>query len=106
MSLPWWFSALVSLWSSVSSVWYWRSRHSLHTVELVHTSPFAVRFDEPILESMAEEERRQPVLPIILSLLEGRVYVVCQTAVDAFRAIYTTIGGPNEIQRAEVCRQT
>jgi hypothetical protein len=58
-------------------------------------------FKEEYLKKQTEDEKKNPVLPILTQFMNGKDLFVCQTAYDAFKNIINTIGGPNEKQRAE-----
>ena len=78
-----------------------------------------------MLNDQAKQERDSPLLPVLLGAMEGEVshlaihqikvesplcvafpltgkeMYACQTAVDSFRSILETIGGPGERRRGE-----
>ena len=57
-------------------------------------------FQEDILTKQAEEERDSPVLPELLSYLEGKELICCKTAYKNFQEILNTVGGDGEKERA------
>eukprot|EP00112_Aurelia_sp_Birch-Aquarium-sp1_P014882 Seg3245.2 transcript_id=Seg3245.2/GoldUCD/mRNA.D3Y31 product="UPF0415 protein C7orf25-like" protein_id=Seg3245.2/GoldUCD/D3Y31 len=58
-------------------------------------------FEDDILTLQAEEERAEPILPILNSFMQGKELYVCKSAVDNFKNILTTIGGVSERDRAK-----
>ena len=58
-------------------------------------------YDIPALSQQAEQERLQPALPPLQAFLENKSLIACQTCIDAFKDIISTIGGASEKLRAE-----
>lgn len=58
-------------------------------------------FSDDILNLQAEEEMKEPLLPVLNSFLQGKELYVCKTALKDFNKILSTIGGPKEIERAK-----
>ena len=58
-------------------------------------------YDIPALSQQAEQERFQPALPPLQDFLENKSLIACQTCIDAFKDIISTIGGAREKQRAD-----
>ena len=59
------------------------------------------RFEDEVLNLQAEEERAEPILPVLNSFMQGKQLYVCKSAVDNFKSILTMIGGVNEKERAK-----
>ncbi|XP_052247815.1 UPF0415 protein C7orf25 homolog [Dreissena polymorpha] len=64
------------------------------------------KFHEKILAQQAEDEGDNPVLPSLKAFLEGKQMFSCKTAVDSFKHILDTLGGPGERLRAETLLPT
>lgn len=62
-------------------------------------------FQEKILTQQAEEERVNPLLPELLHFLRGKQLFVCETALNDFNKILSTVGGSREKERASVLLQ-
>uniref|UniRef100_A0A6B2L838 DUF1308 domain-containing protein n=1 Tax=Arcella intermedia TaxID=1963864 RepID=A0A6B2L838_9EUKA len=58
-------------------------------------------FDNEILQTQAEEERKEASLPAINQFLNGKKMIVTQTAWEKFMGILEVIGGDSERQRAQ-----
>ena len=58
-------------------------------------------FEDEILNTQGEQERLEPLLPILNSFLQGKVLYVCNTALTSFQKIVATIGGEKEKERAD-----
>ncbi|XP_008335689.1 UPF0415 protein C7orf25 homolog [Cynoglossus semilaevis] len=58
-------------------------------------------FKEPVLTEQAAQERHQQVLPQLDDFMEGKELFACRAAVDDFRLILDTLGGPGEKERAQ-----
>ena len=57
-------------------------------------------FQEDVLTQQAEEERQEPTLPSLRAFLDQKDLFVCETALSDFQSILKTVGGPNELRRA------
>ncbi|KAJ9598471.1 hypothetical protein L9F63_010867 [Diploptera punctata] len=57
-------------------------------------------FKEPILTQQAEWERARPVKPTLDKLFKGKCLVCCESAMKDFKSIVSTLGGPDEVRRA------
>lgn len=58
-------------------------------------------FREPVLTEQAAQERQQQVLPQLDAFMAGKELFACRAAVDDFRLILDTLGGPGEKERAQ-----
>lgn len=58
-------------------------------------------FKEVVLTEQAAQERQEKVLPRLEEFMKGKELFACQSAVDDFRVILDTLGGPGEKSRAE-----
>lgn len=58
-------------------------------------------YDVPSLASQAKSEQKEPVLPIILRYIDGKRWIITETALRRFSGIIDIIGGPNEKLRTE-----
>ncbi|XP_029109505.1 UPF0415 protein C7orf25 homolog [Scleropages formosus] len=58
-------------------------------------------FKEQVLTEQAAQERQEKVLPKLEEFMQGKELFACQSAVDDFRVILDTLGGPGEKARAE-----
>lgn len=58
-------------------------------------------FREYVLTEQAAQERQEKVLPKLDAFMEGKELFACQSAVQDFRTILDTLGGPGERERAE-----
>ena len=58
-------------------------------------------FQENVLNQQALWERSRPVKPMLDEVFEGKTLITCQSAIDDFQAILSTLGGPGEKSRAE-----
>lgn len=59
------------------------------------------KFNEEILASQASWERQMPVKPMLDKLFEGKELLACESAIEDFKSILETLGGPGEKERAE-----
>lgn len=59
-----------------------------------------LKFKDVVLNTQAEEERAEPLLPILNSFMQGKDLFVCKTALKDFNKILSTIGGEKELERA------
>ncbi|XP_068090613.1 UPF0415 protein C7orf25 homolog [Hyperolius riggenbachi] len=57
-------------------------------------------FKEKVLTEQAAQERKEKVLPLLISFMEGKELFACESAVKDFQSILETLGGPNERERA------
>eukprot|EP01080_Neovahlkampfia_damariscottae_P009070 gene9070-1165_t len=60
-----------------------------------------VVFDDIFLDNQAKEERNDPVLPKLQTVMKGKKIVACKTAVDTFLNICSTVAGKIEAKRAK-----
>ena len=61
-------------------------------------------FKEPILSQQALWERQRAVKPILEELFRGKKLICCQSAMQDFKTILGTLGGPGERERGlELC---
>lgn len=58
-------------------------------------------FKEPVLTEQAAQERREKVLPGLDGFMQDKELYACHSAVQDFRVILDTLGGPGEKARAE-----
>jgi hypothetical protein len=58
-------------------------------------------FDEKLLQEQAENERKEPIKPILDKIFDNKRLIACETAVKSFDEIVKLLGGPNEKRRAE-----
>ncbi|XP_046883972.1 UPF0415 protein C7orf25 homolog [Hypomesus transpacificus] len=58
-------------------------------------------FKEQVLTEQAAQERREKVLPCLEEFMQDKELYACQSAVQDFRVILETLGGPGEKARAE-----
>ncbi|KAB5535459.1 hypothetical protein PHYPO_G00117890 [Pangasianodon hypophthalmus] len=58
-------------------------------------------FREYVLTEQAAQERQDKVLPKLDAFMEGKELFACHSAVQDFRTILDTLGGPGERERAE-----
>lgn len=58
-------------------------------------------FKEVVLTEQAAQERQEKVLPRLEEFMKGKELFACQSAVEDFRVILDTLGGPGEKSRAE-----
>ncbi|XP_060761213.1 UPF0415 protein C7orf25 homolog [Neoarius graeffei] len=58
-------------------------------------------FREYVLTEQAAQERQEKVLPKLDAFMEGKELFACNSAVQDFRTILDTLGGPGERERAE-----
>ncbi|CAL4079508.1 unnamed protein product, partial [Meganyctiphanes norvegica] len=58
-------------------------------------------FVDKFLTDQAEWERKNPILKVLDGYFEGKELITCQEAVDHFKEIVETIGGPGEKDRAQ-----
>ncbi|KAL0966904.1 hypothetical protein UPYG_G00302050 [Umbra pygmaea] len=58
-------------------------------------------FKEQVLTEQAAQERQEKVLPRLQEFMAGKELYACQSAVQDFRVILDTLGGPNEKARAD-----
>jgi hypothetical protein len=57
-------------------------------------------FDSEILQVMAEDEQINPALPAIMQHLEGRNWIICETAAQCLRTLIQILAGEKEKARA------
>lgn len=69
---------------------------------LTHENGANFRFQSSMLNEQAEFERKSPVLPGILRIMEGKKLIMCRTAFNAVNDILRTVAGPEEKTRAEL----
>lgn len=62
-------------------------------------------FKEKVLTEQAAQERREKVLPLLDSFMEGKELFACECAVRDFQSILETLGGARERERAELLLQ-
>ncbi|KAL4623433.1 UPF0415 protein C7orf25-like [Arapaima gigas] len=58
-------------------------------------------FKEQVLTEQAAQERQEKVLPKLEEFMQGKELFACHSAVNDFRVILDTLGGPGEKDRAE-----
>ncbi|RXN08696.1 UPF0415 C7orf25-like protein [Labeo rohita] len=58
-------------------------------------------FKEVVLTEQAAQERQEKVLPQLEEFMKGKELFACHSAVEDFRVILDTLGGPGEKSRAE-----
>ncbi|XP_077082815.1 UPF0415 protein C7orf25 homolog [Siphateles boraxobius] len=58
-------------------------------------------FKEVVLTEQAAQERQEKVLPRLEEFMKGKELFACHSAVEDFRVILDTLGGPGEKSRAE-----
>lgn len=58
-------------------------------------------FKEQVLTEQAAQERQDKVLPRLQEFMAGKELYACQSAVNDFRVILDTLGGPGEKARAD-----
>lgn len=58
-------------------------------------------FKEQVLTEQAAQERQEKVLPKLEEFMQGKELFACQSAVQDFRVILDTLGGPGEKARAD-----
>ncbi|XP_041960870.1 UPF0415 protein C7orf25 homolog [Alosa sapidissima] len=58
-------------------------------------------FKEQVLTEQAAQERQDKVLPKLEEFMQGKELFACQSAVQDFRVILDTLGGPGEKARAD-----
>ncbi|XP_026062329.1 UPF0415 protein C7orf25 homolog [Carassius auratus] len=58
-------------------------------------------FKEVVLTEQAAQERQEKVLPRLEEFMKGKELFACHSAVEDFRVILETLGGPGEKSRAE-----
>ncbi|XP_030631465.1 UPF0415 protein C7orf25 homolog [Chanos chanos] len=58
-------------------------------------------FKEVVLTEQAAQERQEKVLPKLEAFMQGKELFACHSAVQDFRIILDTLGGPGEKARAE-----
>ncbi|TRY53802.1 hypothetical protein DNTS_002764 [Danionella cerebrum] len=58
-------------------------------------------FKEVVLTEQAAQERQEKVLPQLEEFMKGKELFACQSAVEDFRVILDTLGGPGEKARAK-----
>lgn len=58
-------------------------------------------FKEQVLTEQAAQEREEKVLPKLEEFMQGKELFACQSAVQDFRVILDTLGGPGEKARAD-----
>ena len=63
-------------------------------------------FNEPVLKRQAEEERSEPVLPLLKDFLKDKELYSCQSAVTCFRDLVALMGGPGEKERTDALLET
>ncbi|KAK7159066.1 hypothetical protein R3I94_005412 [Phoxinus phoxinus] len=59
------------------------------------------KFKEVVLTEQAAQERQEKVLPRLEEFMKGKELFACHSAVEDFRVILDTLGGPGEKSRAE-----
>ncbi|XP_051556663.1 UPF0415 protein C7orf25 homolog [Myxocyprinus asiaticus] len=59
------------------------------------------KFKEVVLTEQAAQERQEKVLPKLEEFMKGKELFACHSAVEDFRVILDTLGGPGEKARAE-----
>ncbi|XP_051990386.1 UPF0415 protein C7orf25 homolog [Xyrauchen texanus] len=59
------------------------------------------KFKEVVLTEQATQERQEKVLPKLEEFMKGKELFACHSAVEDFRVILDTLGGPGEKARAE-----
>jgi len=59
------------------------------------------KFQEKILTEQSEWERQRPVKPVLDKMFTGKQLVCCQSAMNDFKQILGTLGGPGERLRGE-----
>lgn len=59
------------------------------------------RFNEKLLDEQAAAERKEPILPTLDKIFEGKELICCETAVKSFDEIIALLAGPKEKLRAE-----
>ncbi|XP_056376493.1 UPF0415 protein C7orf25 homolog isoform X2 [Hyla sarda] len=62
-------------------------------------------FKEKVLTEQAAQERREKVLPLLDSFMEGKELFACESAVRDFQSILETLGGVHERERAALLLQ-
>lgn len=62
-------------------------------------------FKEKVLTEQAAQERREKVLPLLDSFMEGKELFACECAVRDFQSILETLGGACERERAALLLQ-
>lgn len=59
------------------------------------------KFNEKLLEEQASMERKEPIVPILEKLFEGKQLICCETSLKSFDEIIQLLAGPKEMIRAE-----
>ena len=59
-----------------------------------------IPLSDPILSQQAVDEQVAPSMPAIRQFIDDKSWCACETAVQDFRAIVDTVGGPAERRRA------
>jgi len=57
------------------------------------------KFKEKILTEQAEWERRRPVKPVLDKIFSDKQLICCESAMNDFQTILSTLGGPSERER-------
>lgn len=60
-----------------------------------------VYFNEKVLEEQAEDERKNPILPILNKIMKGKKIVATKSACEIFNGIMDNVGGESEKERAK-----
>ncbi|VDD92272.1 unnamed protein product [Enterobius vermicularis] len=68
---------------------------------LTHGDGAKFHFASSMLNDQARSERKSPVLPRLMKMMEGKKVIICRTAYDAVNNILSTVAGPEEMRRAE-----
>uniref|UniRef100_A0A0N5AH91 UPF0415 protein C7orf25 homolog n=1 Tax=Syphacia muris TaxID=451379 RepID=A0A0N5AH91_9BILA len=68
---------------------------------LTHGNGANFEFTSPMLNDQARDERKDPVLPKLKRVMEGKKLIICRTAYDSVKNILSTVAGPMEKKRAE-----
>lgn len=59
------------------------------------------RFNDKLLDEQAAMERKEPIVPVLEKIFEGKELICCETAVKSFDEIVALLAGPKEKLRAE-----
>ncbi|XP_049815795.1 UPF0415 protein C7orf25 homolog isoform X1 [Schistocerca nitens] len=57
-------------------------------------------FDDPCINYQAEQERKEPLKPLLDKLFVGKQLICCQSAYESFSSIIDTVGGESEKKSA------
>ncbi|CAO1347720.1 unnamed protein product [Diamesa serratosioi] len=59
------------------------------------------KFNEKLLNEQADQERKEPIKPILDKFFDRKSLICCETAVNSFKEIVDLLGGISEKQRAD-----